>query len=171
MQEEQPKQLVTPKPIKTGKPWVMWVIVAIIAVVAGGLSMWMYNQTQNLQSQLNAKTTTLSQSEKDLTALQEKYDKLAAGTPAPATSDKDVILAAVDAYVRAPVAAQGQKFTYEISDNTGKFAKVKVGVAEGGGYTLTLKKVGANWTVLFGGQDLPLQDMADKYGLPKGYYQ
>ncbi len=171
MQPEQMTNLSIQKPnTPKSTAWVTWVVVGLVVVAAAAACFWMFNQSQILQSQLNDKTSANTQLEKDKTTLQEENDKLKTSGATVAT-DKDLILAAADAYVRAPVAAASSKFTYEISDNTSKFAKVKVGVEEGSGYTLTLKKVGANWTVLFGGQDLPLQDMADKYGLPAGYYQ
>jgi hypothetical protein len=106
----------------------------------------------------------------DKNSLQSQLDLLggtdATGTDTSAQTsiDKVKILAAVDAYVRAPVAANGN-FEYEIKDNDGKFATVNVAVPEGGGYKLWLKKVGDNWTVLFGGQDAPSQEYIDKYGL------
>ncbi|HEU5188029.1 MAG TPA: hypothetical protein VFT87_06035, partial [Candidatus Saccharimonadales bacterium] len=68
------------------------------------------------------------------------------------------------------VAAASQKFTYTITGNTGEFAKVAVGVQEGSGYEVTLKKVDTNWTVLFAGQDLPSKEIGERYGLPKSYY-
>jgi hypothetical protein len=144
------------------------ILLAVLAVLAIGSAVW---QTSQLSDQ-TAKVDSLQSANKDLqasaTTLQAQLDNLKAGTGTTTTqpTDQDKILAASDAYVRAPVAATSTKFEYTVTKNTGKFALVNVKVPEGGGYQLWLKKVGDNWTVLFGGQDQPAQEDIDKYGIP-----
>lgn len=167
-------QTTQPNQVQTGKsadPLKMWLIVVIVLLlVAGGFAAW---QTVQLNSQ-NAKVSSL---ESVVNGLQNSNDELQTevdslkGDSKPTTTssaDADKILAATDAYVRAPVSATG-KFEYNITKNSDDFAKVSVGVEEGGGYQLWLKKVGDNWTVLFGGQDVPAQEELSKYGIPNNF--
>lgn len=150
--------------------WQPWVVVGAVVVVAVGLMLWQYMQVKDLQTQLSQKQITIDSLESDLSVQAPD-----SGTKEPVTdpdepvqqsNDTDQILSVVDAYVRAPVAAEAEKFEYTIGENTGKFAKVNVKLSEGGGYYLVLKKVNDQWTVLFGGQDVATQEMIDKYGLP-----
>ena len=134
-----------PTPAQTGKsrdPFKMWTIIfALLFVAAGGFGAWAVWQLNSQNGQLSS-------------AQKAKTD-----------ADSTKILVAVDAHVRADVNAKGD-FKYTITKNTGKFATVSVGVPEGGGYELWVKKVGDNWTVLFGGQDSPTQALIDQYGIP-----
>ena len=80
------------------------------------------------------------------------------------------IVAAARAYVEADVAVQPGSMTYTLLDTKDAFAKVGVGLSEGGGYALILKKVYGIWVVIVAGQDLPGADAAAKYGLPAGWH-
>ncbi len=161
-------------PVQTGKssdPLKMWVmILGILFLVAAGLAVWQFLQVGNVNSRVTELEANAAQLLADKNSLKSQLDLLggsdATGTDASAQTSIDTtkILAAVDAYVRAPVGAKGS-FEYTVKDNDGKFATANVAVPEGGGYKLWLKKVGDNWTVLFGGQDAPTQELIDKYGL------
>lgn len=160
-------------PVKTGKsrdPMKMWVILLVVLLLAvAGLAAWQFMQTSLLSSKVSELETNSSQLQANNNSLQSELNELkgvqtASEDGGQASPESTKILAAVDAYVRAPVAATGA-FEYEVKTNDGKFAVVTVGVPEGSGYQLWLKKVGDNWTVLFGGQDKPSQEMIDKYGL------
>jgi hypothetical protein len=80
------------------------------------------------------------------------------------------IVAAARAYVEADVTVQPDTMTYALLDTKDAFARVGVGSAEGGGYALILKKVHEIWVVVAAGQELPGQAVAQKYGLPPGWY-
>lgn len=165
-------------PMQIGKsrdPFKVWTIIfALLFVAAAGFAGWQYLQ----MGTTNSKVASLEESAAALQAkkveLQAELDALKnSGSTGTDTSggnsaDATAILAVTDAYVRAPVAATGE-FTYTVSKNENSFAKVNVAVAEGGGYILWLKKVGNTWTVLFGGQDAPMQETLDKYGIPGGF--
>ncbi len=161
-------------PVQTGKssdPLKMWVmILGILFLVAAGLAVWQFLQVGAQSSRVTELEANAAQLLADKNSLKSQLDLLGGtettGTDASAQTSLDTakILAAVDAYVRAPVAAKGD-FEYAIKNNDGKFATVNVAVPDGGGYMLWLKKVGDNWTVLFGGQEGPSQELIDKYGL------
>lgn len=82
----------------------------------------------------------------------------------------DIILATARAYVEAAVNAVPGANTYTILQQEGVFARVGVAVPEAGGFWVLLKKVNGIWIPLLGGQDKPLQDVGEKYGLPDGWY-
>lgn len=169
--ENEPIQMQQPQVKGKGAHSWVWVVLLIVALVAGGTTWWwQYSKTQDVQKQLTAEQQAVTNAQKNIANLQAEVTTLKAD-PTITAKDTDLILAATDAYVRAPVAVASEKFTYDIKDNTGKFAKVSVGVSTGGGYSVTLKKVDNNWTVLFAGQDLPGKDVGEKYGLPEAYYQ
>lgn len=84
--------------------------------------------------------------------------------------ESDIIVATARAYVEADVHVQPGSNNYSLLQQEGVFARVGVAVLEGGGYWILLKKVHDIWVPLFGGQDLPLKDMGEKYGLPSGWY-
>lgn len=153
--------------------WQPWVVVGVVVLVAGGLVLWQFMQVKNLQTQLSQKQITIDSLESDLSVQApdagSKEPVVDPNTPVSQTSETDQILSVVDAYVRAPVAAEAEKFEYTIGENTGKFVKVGVKLTEGGGYYLILKKVNDQWTVLFGGQDEATQELKDKYGLPADF--
>lgn len=86
------------------------------------------------------------------------------------TIDTDIVLQTAQAYVEANVAAQPGANTYTILQQQGVFTRVGVAVPEGGGFWVLLKKVNGIWVPLLGGQDLPLSDVGEKYGLPEGWY-
>jgi cell division protein FtsL len=155
----QPKQ---PGKVKT----MLIAVLVLVLLAAAGFAVW---QTMQLGT-LDSKVTSLEATNQDLqtskTSLQAQLDSLKTANKMSQTTDKDKIIAASDAYVRAPVAAAATKFEYTITKNTGKFALVNVKVPEGGGYQLWLKKVSDNWTVLLGGQDQPSQEDIDKYDIP-----
>ncbi|HSE29168.1 MAG TPA: hypothetical protein VLA77_01110 [Candidatus Saccharimonadales bacterium] len=152
--------------------WLSWLVVGVVVVASAVLAWWQYSQIQSLQNQLAQKQTALDTAETDLplTELNGVIEPDNPDAPVSTNNDTAQILSVTDAYVRAPVAAESEKFEYTIADKTGDFAKVNVKLSEGGGYYLVLKKVGDQWTVLFGGQDVPTEEMAQKYGLPAGYY-
>lgn len=151
--------------------WV-WIMLLFVVMIAGaGLAGWQYMEAQKARSDSKTKQDIVASLQTETADLKAEVANLKTSPNAVAKKDTDLILAATDAYVRAPVAAASEKFTYAVKDNTGKFAKVSVAVAEGTGYEVTLKKVDDNWTVLFAGQDLPLKDVGEKYGLPDNYYQ
>ena len=153
------------------KNWI-WVLLLVVIMGAGGATWWwQFSKTQTVQTELAAQKAAVVTAQIEINDLKSEINSLKEDPGTVKAKDSDLILAASDAYVRAPVAAASSKFTYAIKNNTGTFAKVTVGISEGGGYELTLKKVDKNWTVLFAGQDLPGKDVADKYGLPEGYYQ
>jgi hypothetical protein len=167
-----PQPAQQPQPMQTGKsrdPFKMWlVVVAVLFLAAGGFAVW---QTMQLNEK-NAKVTTLESTvsglETELAAANP--DGTATGDTA-TDSDSTKILAAVDAYVRAPVAAAGETFEYNILENENGFARVNVSTGEGGGYAAWLKKVSDNWTVLVTGQDMPTQETIDKYNIPESVLQ
>lgn len=168
MQEETTQR--SQKPKTSPKSW-MWVLAVLaLVVVAGAVRWWYFGQTQALYKEVATQKSIADLSQKEVANLKVEIANLKADPNSPIVKDSDLILAATDAYVRAPVSAANEKFTYVITDNQGEFAKVAVGTAEGTGYRVTLKKVDTNWTVLFAGQDLPLKEVGEKYGLPKGYY-
>lgn len=170
--ENEPMQVQQPQVKPKGAHNLVWVLLFIVALAAGGATWWwQYSQTQSVQKQLSAEQDAVTAAQKNAANLQAEVATLKADPGTVVTKDTDLILAATDAYVRAPVAAASEKFTYDVKDNTSKFAKVSVGVSTGGGYSVTLKKVDNNWTVLFAGQDLPGKDVGEKYGLPETYYQ
>lgn len=84
--------------------------------------------------------------------------------------DADIVIKTAQAYVEADVNVQPGSNTYSILKQEGAFSRVGVTVPENGGYWILLKKVNGIWVPLFGGQDLPLSDVGQKYGLPEGWY-
>ena len=162
-----------PTPAQTGKsrdPFKMWTIIfALLFVAAGGFGAWAVWQLNSQNGQLSSAQKAKTDAESNSASLQSQLNALkgnsATGGTGATDADSTKILAAVDAHVRADVNAKGD-FKYTITKNTGKFATVSVGVPEGGGYELWVKKVGDNWTVLFGGQDSPTQALIDQYGIP-----
>lgn len=163
--------------VQTGKsadPLKMWVIVLVILFLAAtGVAVWQFLQVGSLSSRVSTLEASAAQLQADKNNLQAQLsgDDTTSTDSSGASSNPESakILAAVDAYVRAPVSASKQSFEYSILKNENSFAKVNVGSPEGAGYALWLKKVGDNWTVLFGGQDNPGQDVIDQYGLPESF--
>ncbi len=84
--------------------------------------------------------------------------------------DADIIIKTAQAYVEANVNVPPNSNTYTILQQHSVFTRVGVAVPEQGGYYILLKKVNGLWIPLFGAQDLPLKDVAEKYGLPDGWY-
>lgn len=84
--------------------------------------------------------------------------------------DGDIVIKTAQAYVEASVNVQPGSNTYTILQQEGVFSRVGVAVPEGGGFWVLLKKVNNIWVPLFSGQDLPLSDVGQKYGLPDGWY-
>lgn len=84
--------------------------------------------------------------------------------------DADIITKTAQAYVEANVNVPPNSNTYTILQQQDVFARVGVAVPENGGYYVLLKKVNDIWVPLLSGQDLPLQDVGLKYGLPDGWY-
>lgn len=84
--------------------------------------------------------------------------------------DADIITKTAKAYVEANVAIPPDSNTYAILQQQGVFARVGVAIPENGGFYVLLKKVNDIWVPLFSGQDLPLEDIGLKYGLPDGWY-
>lgn len=159
-------QAQTGKSLDSQKMWVM-ILIALLAVAAG-FALWQTIQLGGASSSLQSYQISTGDLQASKIALQKELDELKNDESAAATANtgKDKILAAVDAYVRAPKQATSQQFEYAITKTTDQFAKVSVGVAEGGGYSVTLKRVGENWTVIVAGQDAPSQETVDKYGIP-----
>lgn len=168
--EQQPEQQTQPQmqpPMQTGKSRssarVVWVILLVLLLLgAVGFAVW---QTLQLNDS-NAKVSSLESSVANLQAelADAKDDSVDGDTPV--NSDTDKILAAVDAYVRAPVASANLTYEYSIQETSDGFARVSVTPTEGSGSVLLLKKVDENWTVLVGGQDSPSQEIIDQYGIP-----
>lgn len=84
--------------------------------------------------------------------------------------DADIIIKTAQAYVEANVNVLPNSNTYTVLQQQGVFTRVGVAVPEQGGYYVLLKKVNGLWIPLFSAQDLPLKDVAEKYGLPDGWY-
>jgi len=84
--------------------------------------------------------------------------------------DADIITKTAQAYVEADVNVPPNSNTYTILQHQDVFARVGVAVPDGGGFWVLLKKVNTIWVPLLGGQDLPLKDVGQKYGLPEGWY-
>lgn len=156
------------KPRNSFKAWT--VVFALLFICAGVFAVWQTSQV----NQLNVDERLASLQAEKL-SLQNELAKLK-GTDAPASEqeqaspDSTKILAAVDAHVRAPVAAAGTQYEYAIDKTEGNFAEVNVSVPEGGGFNVWLKKVGDNWTVILSGQDTPPQADQDKYGIPATFF-
>jgi hypothetical protein len=161
---------------KSSDPFKMWSMVfAVLFLAAAGVAVWQFIQNGSLSSRVTSVEANAAQLQADKNNLQSQLNALNDdsnnGTDGESSNSADAakILAAVDAYVRAPVEASKESFEYSVNKNQDSFATVNVGAPEGGGYQLWLKKVGDNWTVLFGGQDMPAQDMVDKYGIPDSF--
>lgn len=164
-----------PQPTQTGKssdPLKMWtMLLGIILLAVAAFAAWQWFNASALGSKVETLESNAAQLQANNNSLQSELNTYkgvdtASESGETTTPDSTKILAAVDAYVRAPVEATGA-FEYAIKINDGKFALVNVNVPEGSGYLLWLKKVGDNWTVLFGGQEGPSQEYIDKYGLSK----
>lgn len=84
--------------------------------------------------------------------------------------DSDVITDTAKAYVEANVTVVPNSNTYSILQQEGAFARVGVAVPDNGGFWVLLKKVNNIWIPLLGGQDKPMKDIGEKYGLPDGWY-
>lgn len=84
--------------------------------------------------------------------------------------DSDVITDTAKAYVEANVNVVPNSNTYSILQQEGVFARVGVAVPDNGGFWVLLKKVNNIWVPLLGGQDKPMKDTGEKYGLPAGWY-
>lgn len=84
--------------------------------------------------------------------------------------DADIIIKTAKAYVEANVNVPPNSNTYTVLKQQDVFARVGVNVPEGGGFWVLLKKVNDLWVPLLAGQDLPLSDVGQKYGLPEGWY-
>ena len=162
---------------KSADPFKIWAIVlGLLFLAAGGFAVWQTMQVSELGSKVASLESSAAQLQADKNSIQAELNTLKgidstddSGTQK--TPDSVKILAAVDAYVRAPVEAKGKAFEYNVLEVSDGFARVNVGPSEIAGYALWLKKVGENWTVLFGGQDMPGQDMIDKYGIPESILQ
>lgn len=80
------------------------------------------------------------------------------------------ITAATRAFVEADVHVDPALTTYKVTEKEGVFARVSVGIKDGGGYYAMLKKVHGIWVVIVTGQDLPGKDTGLKYGLPSSWF-
>ncbi len=148
-----------------GVPAVWVVVLALLLVAAIGFAVWqVFSASQQVSGLISEKNDLQSTNNELRTEVDQLKGTDSSGDEATTDPDSFKILAAVDAHVRAPVGAKGT-FEYAIQKTNGDFSRVSVSVEEGGGYLLWLKKVENSWTVLFGGQDMPSQEMIDKYGL------
>ena len=84
--------------------------------------------------------------------------------------DSDVITDTAKAYVEANVNVVPNSNSYSILQQEGVFARVGAAVPDNGGFWVLLKKVNNIWVPLLGGQDKPMKDIGEKYGLPEAWY-
>lgn len=167
-------------PMQTGKssdPFKMWaVIFVLLFLAAAAFAAWQTLQLSSQSTKVAGLEASVTELQSGKIALQAELDGLKGGDTSTSSTgstgdttnpDTTKILAAVDAYVRAPVAATEGKFEYSLRTNNGTFAKVDVTPNDGSGYLLWLKKVDDNWTVLFGGQDTPADSEVTKYAIPE----
>lgn|GEM_PF-2134248 len=84
--------------------------------------------------------------------------------------ESEAITKATAAYVEADVHLQSGAQTYHLVQHEGSFARVSVGVNEGGGFSVLLKKVYGLWVAIASGQDIPGKAVGEKYGLPAGWF-
>ncbi|QQS64732.1 hypothetical protein IPO96_04140 [Candidatus Saccharibacteria bacterium] len=153
-------------------------LLSLLLVLCGIAIVWQMLQSRTKNNEIKTAKEQLSQLEKDknlvqnqVSDLKDKVKNLTAA-PAPDTkSDDESIKDAARAYVRAVTATQNDaNFTYTIMKKESDFARVNVGVPEGGGYAMVLKKSNSLWVRVYEGQGNPSQADISKFSIPAGLF-
>ncbi|HSE29413.1 MAG TPA: hypothetical protein VLA77_02390 [Candidatus Saccharimonadales bacterium] len=172
-QPQQPIPTPTPSPAPqigggSNSKMVWTIILAVLLLAAVGFAGWQWYTGSKKNQEISDLQASNTQLQSQVSTLEQQVESDQGGAAA-APSDTDKILAAVDAYTRAPIAANGKVFKYTVAENNGTFAKVNVEVEGDQGYTLALKKIDNAWTVVVSSKDSPTQADLDAYGVPAGY--
>lgn len=167
----QPQPLSTP-PVSTGGGsskgmMIGMIVMAVLLVGAIGFGVWQWMEVSKKNTEISNLQASNTQLQSQASSLEQQVET-EEGTTTAAT-DTDRILAAVDAYTRAPVSASGKVFKYSVAENNGTFAKVTVEVEGAEGYEVVLKKIDNVWTAVVSTADSPTQADLDAYGVPAGF--
>lgn len=153
---------------KSSNSGMVWMIVlGVLLLAAVGFAVWEMFELNNKTSEISSLKNSNTQLQAQVKSLEEQVG--VAETSGTSEADTNKILAATDAYTRAPVAVATDVFTYEVAENNGEFAKVTVKVEGKEGFELVLKKVDNAWTVVVSTQDSPTQADLDEYAIPAGF--
>ncbi|MDQ3093892.1 MAG: hypothetical protein M3Q70_01815 [bacterium] len=147
-------------------------LLSFLLILCGVAIVWLWMQWRDARQNLDSANNQISSLNQDKSSLTQQVGALRSGSAekvAEATeqSVRDEIVAASRAYVLADENAdQNANYSYNISKQTDDFARVSVGVPEGSGFYVILKKSSGVWTVVSSGQDAVPEAVAEKYGIP-----
>jgi cytoskeletal protein RodZ len=157
------------------KQTVALVIVALLGLVGSGVFGYLWF-TQ--KSQVNEQHKRVASADSEVASLKKQLqDTQAKDSEKPETitdtaaasavtsSENDSVTAMVQAYAHLPKGAETSKLDIKVTKQEIPFARATV-MTEDGGYACVLKKSDTLWVVLYCGQDTPLQDQLDIWGVP-----
>ncbi|MDQ2973395.1 MAG: hypothetical protein M3Q79_02850 [bacterium] len=147
-------------------------LLSFLLILCGVAIVWLWLQWRDARQNLDSANNQISSLNQDKTSLTQQVGALRSGSAervAEATeqSIKDEIIAAAKAFVLADDNVdQNANYSYNISKQTDDFARISVGVPEGSGFYVILKKSSGVWTVVSSGQETVPEAVAEKYGIP-----
>lgn len=166
--DPRPASSPTPPPAKPNSK-LPWILLVVLALVLGGIIIWLVMQLQSSNSKLSSTESDLatakSASASDADSATEPDNSTSSDAPVTNDNDQDTVVNTTIAWITAQKGGDKEKVTVSVTKKELPFARVAV-AAEEGGYACVLKKSNDIWLIVFCGQDSPLQDELDRWGVP-----
>lgn len=143
------------------------VILAILALAGVGYSVYAWQQTASLRSDLTQKESDNKSLVGENTSLKASIDDM---NHEPVVSDQDSAQKAAQNYIDAQVL--DTKYVAVVNSVKGNFAAAGAAPSSNPSHVvvgLLLKKVNESWVVIYSGQNGPDQDTVTKFAIPEEY--